>query len=93
MSCSTAATSTPSHLAASSFDNASGMAMMLEIARHYAAIPQAQRRRTMTFLTTSDHHHGSVGVKWVHDNFDFSKTAVIGLPTTFCKISQRENAA
>jgi hypothetical protein len=30
------------------------MAMMLEIARHYAAIPQAQRRRTITFLTTSD---------------------------------------
>jgi hypothetical protein len=58
-------------------DNASGMAMMLEIARHYAAIPQAQRRRTMTFLTTSDHHHGSVGVTWVHDHFDFSKTAVI----------------
>jgi hypothetical protein len=58
-------------------DNASGMAMMLEIARHYAAIPQAQRRRTITFLTTSDHHHGSVGVTWVHDHYDFSKTAVI----------------
>jgi hypothetical protein len=58
-------------------DNASGVAMMLEIARHYAAIPQAQRRRTMTFLTTPDHHHGSVGVKWVHDNYDFSKTVLI----------------
>ncbi len=58
-------------------DNASGIAMMLEIARHYAAIPQAQRRRTITFLTTPDHHHGSVGVSWVHDNFDFSKTALI----------------
>jgi hypothetical protein len=58
-------------------DNASGVAMMLEIARHYATIPQAQRRRTITFLTTSDHHHGSVGIKWVHNNFDFSKTAVI----------------
>ena len=43
-------------------DNASGIAMMLEIAGHYAAIPQAQRRRTITFLTTPDHHHGSVGV-------------------------------
>jgi hypothetical protein len=58
-------------------DNASGMAMMLEIARHYAAIPQAQRRRTITFLTTSDHHHGSIGVTWVHDHFDFAKTALI----------------
>ncbi len=58
-------------------DNASGLAMMLEIARHYAAIPQAQRRRTITFLTTPDHHHGSVGGRWVHDHFDFGKTAVI----------------
>jgi hypothetical protein len=58
-------------------DNASGMAMMLEIARHYAAIPQSQRRRTITFLTTPDHHHGSVGIKWVHDHVDFATTAVI----------------
>jgi hypothetical protein len=60
-------------------DNASGIAMMLEIARHYAAIPQSQRRRTITFLTTPDHHHGSVGIKWVHDNMNdlFAKTAVI----------------
>jgi hypothetical protein len=60
-------------------DNASGIAMMLEIARHYAAIPQSERRRTITFLTTSDHHHGSIGVRWVHDHMDdfFAKTAVI----------------
>jgi hypothetical protein len=60
-------------------DNASGMAMMLEIARHYAAIPQSERRRTITFLTTSDHHHGSAGVQWVRDHMDdfFAKTAVI----------------
>jgi hypothetical protein len=60
-------------------DNASGIAMMLEIARHYAAIPQSERRRTITFLTTSDHHHGSAGIKWVHDHMDdyFAKTAVI----------------
>jgi hypothetical protein len=58
-------------------DNASGVAMMLEIARHYAAIPQAQRRRTITFLTTPDHHHGSVGVRWVREHFDFAKTVLI----------------
>src|SRR5215467_3836182 len=58
-------------------DNASGLAMMLDIARHYAAIPQSQRRRTITFLTTPDHHHGSVGVRWVRDHFDFAKTALI----------------
>src|SRR5258708_5713555 len=37
------------------------------------------RRRTITSLTTSDHHHGSIGVRWVHDHMDefFAKTAVI----------------
>ena len=58
-------------------DNASGIAMMLDIARHYAAVPQAQRPRTLVFLTTSDHHHGSAGIRWVRDNFDWSKVALI----------------
>jgi Zn-dependent M28 family amino/carboxypeptidase len=58
-------------------DNASGTAMMLDIARHYAAMPQARRPRTLVFLTTADHHHGSAGVQWVRDNYDFSKVALI----------------
>src|SRR5215471_333914 len=58
-------------------DNASGIAMMLDIARHYAAVPHAQRPRTLVFLTTSDHHHGSAGVQSVRDNYDFSKVALI----------------
>jgi hypothetical protein len=60
-------------------DNASGIAMMLEIAHHLASVPRVQRRRTFTFLTTPDHHHGMVGVRWVHDHMDdfFAKTAVI----------------
>jgi hypothetical protein len=60
-------------------DNASGIAMMLEIARYYAAIPKSQRRRTITFVTTPDHHHGATGVKWINQNMRdfFSKTAVI----------------
>jgi hypothetical protein len=49
-------------------DNASGMAVMLALAEHYAKIPQAQRRRTLKFVTTSGHHAGSLGVKWMHDN-------------------------
>jgi hypothetical protein len=51
--------------------------MMLDIARHYAAVPQAQRPRTLVFLTTSDHHHGSTGIRWVRDNYDWSKVALI----------------
>jgi Peptidase family M28 len=41
-------------------DNNSGMAGTLELARHYAAMPQAQRPRTMVFIQFPDHHHGEV---------------------------------
>lgn len=41
-------------------DNAAGMASALEIARFYAAKPQAQRPRTMRFIQFPDHHHGEV---------------------------------
>jgi len=60
-------------------DNASGIVMLLEIARYYAAIPREQRRRTMTFVTTPDHHHGAAGIKWINQNMrDFlDKTALI----------------
>src|SRR5260370_34887914 len=58
-------------------DNASGLAMMLDIARHYAAMAQAQRPRTLVFLTTPDHHHGSEGIHWGRDKYDWSKVALI----------------
>ena len=41
-------------------DNNSGIAGALELARHYAAMPQAQRPRTMVFIQFPDHHHGEV---------------------------------
>jgi hypothetical protein len=41
-------------------DNNSGMAGALELARHYAALPQAQRPRTLVFINFPDHHHGEV---------------------------------
>ena len=60
-------------------DNASGIVMLLEIARHYAALPKEQRRRTITFVTTPDHHHGASGIKWINQNMrDFlGRTALI----------------
>lgn len=58
-------------------DNASGLTMMLELARHFARIPQEQRRRTIVFVTTPDHHQGMIGMKWIRENFDFSNTAII----------------
>jgi Peptidase family M28/PA domain len=60
-------------------DNASGIVMLLEIARHYATLPKEQRRRTITFVTTPDHHHGASGIKWISQNMrDFlDRTALI----------------
>jgi hypothetical protein len=63
-------------------DNASGVATMVALAEHYAKIPKNQRRRTMTFFTTSAHHSPSgenAGARWVHNNMKqmFSKTALL----------------
>jgi hypothetical protein len=60
-------------------DNASGMATMVSLAEYFSAVPKAQRRRTMKFATTSGHHNGSLGTKWMHDNKDtfFAKTALL----------------
>jgi hypothetical protein len=49
-------------------DNASGMSVMLGLAEHFSKIPQAQRRRTLKFVSTSGHHNGSLGTKWMSDN-------------------------
>ncbi len=58
-------------------DNASGMATAIDIARHYAAIPQAQRPRTMVFVATPDHHHGETGRDLMIKTHDWSKVSVI----------------
>jgi peptidase M28-like protein len=58
-------------------DNASGMATAIDIARHYAAIPQSQRPRTMVFVATPDHHHGETGRDLMIRTHDWSKVAVV----------------
>jgi hypothetical protein len=58
-------------------DNASGMAMLVDIARHYAAVPRARRPRTLVFAGTPDHHHGSAGLYQIRDRYDWSKVAFI----------------
>ena len=55
---------------------------MVALAEHYAKIPRARRRRTMTFFTTSAHHSPSgedAGIRWIHRNMQqmFSKTALL----------------
>ena len=60
-------------------DNASGIGGMIELAQYYASLPKEQRKRTITFLTTSAHHTPAPndGIQWVRKHYDFSKTAVI----------------
>jgi Zn-dependent M28 family amino/carboxypeptidase len=60
-------------------DNASGMAVMLGLAEYYSKIPRAERPRTLKFVTTSGHHAGSAGTKWMHDNREtfLDKTALL----------------
>ena len=63
-------------------DNGGGVASMLGLAQHYAKIPQAQRKRTMTFIALDGHHNSgegsAVGNKWLVDNRQklFAKTAL-----------------
>jgi len=58
-------------------DNAAGMASALEIARFYAAKPEAQRPRTMRFIQFPDHHHGEVARgKYIDPKYPWEKVAV-----------------
>lgn len=57
-------------------DNATGLAMMVNMAEHYAKIPQSQRRRTIKFLGSVG-HHGGPGTRPVHEKQDWSKVAYI----------------
>jgi hypothetical protein len=58
-------------------DNASGMATAIDIARHYAEVPQPQRPRTMVFFAYPDHHHGEAGRDLFIKSHDWSKVAVV----------------
>ena len=57
-------------------DNASGMASALEIARHYAAMPQADRPRTFLFVLFPDHHHGEIGVRAWERTYEWDNVAM-----------------
>ena len=59
-------------------DNAAGTAALIGTAEYFAKIPRAQRRRTMYFIATPDHHGGDLGGRWIHDNMQsvLARTAV-----------------
>jgi hypothetical protein len=61
-------------------DNASGVAAMLGLAEYFAKVPQAERRRTITFLVPIGHHvTPDLSLQKLHDTGQafFAKTALI----------------
>ena len=60
-------------------DDAAGVAALLGTAEYFAKLPKSQRRRTMYFIATPDHHGGDHGGTWILKNFKdiFPKTAVM----------------
>jgi hypothetical protein len=60
-------------------DDAAGTAALIGTAEYFAKLPKSQRRRTMYFIATPDHHGGDHGGRWILNNFQdiFPKTAVI----------------
>lgn len=48
-------------------DNASGMAVMIGLAEHYAKLPISERRRNITFIGTAGHHVGSPNAPYLRD--------------------------
>jgi hypothetical protein len=61
-------------------DNASGVATMVGLAEYFAAIPKAQRRRTIVFLGHTGHHNGAnLSGNWLlaHRDEAFEKTALL----------------
>ena len=64
-------------------DNASGVASMILLAKHYSGIPQSERPRTMIFIGLNGHHNSGsgfgVGRMWLAANHEilFDKTALL----------------
>jgi len=64
-------------------DNASGVASMIELAAHYAKVPQGERPRTIVFVGLDGHHNSGegagVGRLWMVGNRErlFAKTALM----------------
>ena len=58
-------------------DNASGLAVMVALAEHFAQIPREQRRRNMIFVGTAGHHVGSPNSPYMRDSGMLEKTALL----------------
>jgi hypothetical protein len=59
-------------------DNASGVAVMMNLMEHYAKLPQSARRRNIRFMGSAG-HHGGPGTAWLHEarETELAKTALL----------------
>ena len=59
-------------------DNASGVAVMMNLMEHYAKLPQSARRRSIRFMGSAG-HHGGPGTAWLHDarETELARTALV----------------
>ena len=62
-------------------DNGSGLAVMMGLLEHFSKVPQAERKRNISFLGSAG-HHGGPGTRWLHDEreTELAKTALIDQP-------------
>ena len=58
-------------------DNASGLAVMIGLAEQFARVPDAQRRRNITFIGTAGHHVGSPNAPYLRDQGMLEKVALM----------------
>lgn len=60
-----------------SMDNASGIAVGLEMAEYYSKLKKSERPRSITFFLYPDHHHGEYSVREVEEYYDWDNVAVV----------------
>ena len=58
-------------------DNASGIAVGLEMAEYYAKLKKSERKRSIVFFLYPDHHHGEYSVREVEEYYDWDNVAVV----------------
>ena len=58
-------------------DNASGMAVMIGLADHFAGVPMSERRRNIVFIGTAGHHVGAPSALYLRDQGLLDNTALM----------------
>jgi len=58
-------------------DNASGIAVGLEMAEYYSKMKKEDRKRSITFFLYPDHHHGEYSVRELEDYYDWDNVAIV----------------